>query len=265
MRLTFVFILLALLLILGQGVVCASSAYEEPMLLPEVTNYVILSATDVNRISCPEPIEDIIFSSEKQIEGRFVGKDAFIKFKPMQRGAQVIFPDSPVEMFVVCAGAVYTLIAKPDANHSALTLRLSSPRQDTIKENIGRFEAMPLDRIAPQLIQEAYLGKLPSSYSVRPTHRLIDLSKDLLVVEKKVVSIEGVGLELTELSVRSAVDPSSALQSTTSHSAPQIRLMETDFVKPAVGEKILAVALADQVLRPGEETRVFIVRHKGGH
>ncbi|WP_429885535.1 TraK domain-containing protein [Geoalkalibacter halelectricus] len=241
----------------------ADRSFDNPVLLPEITNTVILSATDVNRIACPEPIEDIIFSAEKQVEGRFVGKDAFVKFKPIQRGTEVVYAESPVEFFVVCAGAVYTLIAKPSTDFSAVTVRLSSPKRDTVRENVSRFDAMPLDKMATQLIQEAYRGQLSPSYTIQPVHRMIDLSGELLVVEKRVVSVEGVGLELSELSVRSVTAPASTLQSSTEPIGAQIRLLETDFVKPAVGESILAIAIADQVLAPGQETRVFIVRHRG--
>lgn len=56
------------------------AAYAASPILPEVTTAVELSSSDINRIVCSGPINDLIFSKEKGLEGHFVGNNAFVKF-----------------------------------------------------------------------------------------------------------------------------------------------------------------------------------------
>ena len=54
-------------------------ALAEDGVLAEVPTMVQLSNKDINRIVCPGPMSDLIFSKEKGITGHFSGNNAFIK------------------------------------------------------------------------------------------------------------------------------------------------------------------------------------------
>lgn len=259
------------LIAVGLVVVCSTPGlcldpHQGAPILPEATTAVVMSAKDVNRITCPTPIQDLIFSTEKNVEGKYIGNNAFIKFKFARVGHEIEYATEKTEFFIVCGDAVYTLIATPTEKLDAVTLRLAPPKEKEIKENIGIFEAMPLDKIASKLIKEAYMGEFPSSYTVQKMMQTIDISSDLIVRITQKVTVDGMGLELYELSVRSnrSADKDIVQGLVETPEYMKIRLFETDFLKQAVARNIIAIAMTDQVLRPGQATRVFVIASKGG-
>ncbi|MGB3211835.1 MAG: type-F conjugative transfer system secretin TraK, partial [Desulforhopalus sp.] len=108
----------------------------------EIPTTVELSNRDINRIVCPGPMNDLIFSQEKGITGHFSGNNAFIKFKIEDSGNEYIYADTQSELFVICNNAVYTLLVTP-ADTPSVTLRLASPTGDSFKENIAHYKKMP--------------------------------------------------------------------------------------------------------------------------
>ena len=217
---------------------------------PEVTTAVELSATDVNRIVCPGTINDLIFSKEKGIEGHFVGNNAFVKFSILVDAEGKEYTTTPSELFVSCGGAVYSLIATPKFIPS-VTLRLAPPPAVDLKQNIEHYQALPFEKKVLQLIREAYLGEFPESYQVTMADALVALSDDLSVRLTKTVEVEGAGLRLKEYLARSADGGSR-------------RITEREFLRPTMGERIVAVVVENQDLEPGQSSRVFIVEQRGG-
>ena len=220
-------------------------------ILPEVTTAVDLSSTDVNRITCTGEITDLIFSSEKGVEGHFTGNNAFVKFKLKKVGNEEIYSTRPTELFVVCGGSVYTLIGTPKRIPS-VTLRLSAGKGNKIKKNMDHYEGLPFEKKILRLIREAYRGEYPDSYRVTAAHVQVNLSADLRVSLKRVVDVEGEGFRLKEYSVTA----------TPADEEARLAIQEKDFLRADIGEKIIAIAVERQSLAASESTRVFVVEKK---
>lgn len=215
---------------------------------PETPSIVQLSNRDINRIVCSGPMSDLIYSEEKGVTGHFSGNSAFIKFKAEELGGLLTYAETPSELFIVCNGAVYTLIAEPHAT-SSVTLHLAAPAKDVFKNNIDHYKNMPLEKQVLQIIKEGYEGGYPSSYKVSNTDTLIPLCGDLSVNLMQTVDVEGVGLRLKQFKVASTKDET-------------MELKEKTFLSLFISEAILAVAIEDQVLNTGEATRVFVVEKR---
>ncbi|MCK9293501.1 MAG: type-F conjugative transfer system secretin TraK [Desulfobulbaceae bacterium] len=216
---------------------------------PEMPTIVQLSNRDINRIVCSGSMSDLIFSEEKGITGHFSGNSAFIKFKAEEFNGLLTYAETPSELFIVCNGAVYTLIAEPQ-EISSVTLHLAAPAKDVFQKNIDHYKNMPLEKQVLQIIKEGYEGGYPSSYKVSNVDTLIPLCGDLSVNLMQTVDVEGVGLRLKQFKVAST------------KKGETMELQEKTFLALDIGESILAVAIEDQVLNAGEATRVFVVEKR---
>lgn len=215
---------------------------------PDMPSIVQLSNRDINRIVCSGPMSDLIYSEEKGVTGHFSGNSAFIKFKAEELDGQLTYAETPSELFIVCNGAVYTLIAEPHPT-SSVTLHLAAPAKDVLKKNIDHYKNMPLEKQVLQIIKEGYEGGYPSSYKVSNADTLIPLCGDLSVNLIQTVDVEGIGLRLKQFKVASTKDET-------------MELKEKTFLSLFISEAILAVAIEDQVLNTGEATRVFVVEKR---
>lgn len=235
-------------LILASTFTCATSLQAENVIPAEVPTAVELSNTDINRIVCPGPLNDLIFSKEKGMTGHFAGKNAFVKFKIEDNGTDHVYAHTPSELFVVCNNTVYTLIVTP-VDIPSVTLRLAAPSSDTYKKNISHYKNLPLEKRALQIINEAYNEAYPSSYQIAETDKQVNLSADLSTKLTQVVNVEGVGLRLKKYLVKSLAKKA-------------IGLDEKTFLSPSISNSILAVAVEHHNLQPGESSRVFVVDQK---
>lgn len=229
--------------------VMVQTAYASSPILPEVTTAVDLSSSDINRIVCPGTINDLIFSKEKGIEGHFARNNAFVKFSITVQGEEKKYSTTPTELFVSCNDTIYSLIATPKRIPS-VTLRLSTPATDDFKKNISRYEGLPFEKKILQLIREAYQGEYPHSYRISEVNVLVNLSVDLFVRMDRVIDVEGIGLRLKEYKVKATDDES-------------IQVTEKDFLRPEMGENIIAVVVENHAIEQGGISRVFIVEQRG--
>lgn len=225
----------------------ATTVHADGVIPVEVPTPVELSNHDINRIVCSGRMNDLIFSKEKGLTGHFSGNNAFVKFKIEDGGDEYIYADTANELFVVCNGAVYTLIATPK-DIPSVTLRLAPAKGDTFKNNIAHYKKLPLEKQALQIIREAYEGTYPSSYRVTSLSRQIALSPDLKTTLFQIVDVEGVGLRLHQYRVKSL--------------SAKVEVDEKIFLSPAISNSILAVAVEDHSLAAGATTRVFVVEKK---
>ena len=230
--------------------IVAASAYAEKknVVLSEVPTMVELSNHDINRIVCPGQLNDLIFSKEKGLTGHFSGNNAFVKFKIKNNGDGYIYTDSPSELFIVCNGAVYSLIATP-MDIPSVTIRLGSPKGDSFKQNIAHYKNLPLEKQALQIIREAYSDSYPSSYRVLESSRQIPVSLDMETTLLQAVDVDGVGLRIKKYQVKSLA-------------SSKLDVDEKTFLVPSISTSILAIAVEDHSLQPGETTRVFVVEKK---
>ncbi len=214
----------------------------------EVPTAVELSNMDINRIVCPGPMSDLIFSQEKGLTGHFSSNNAFVKFKIEDIDGEYLYADEQSELFVVCNNTVYTLIVTP-TDIPSVTLRLASPKGDHFQKNIAHYKNLPLEKQALQIIQEAYNETYPASYRVVESATLESISPDLEVKLVQLVDVDGVGLRLKKYLVKSLSDEEATVD-------------EKVFLSSAVGPSILAVAVENHRLNTGQTTRVFVVDQK---
>ena len=58
-----------------------SAIQQEIVVLPETAQAVEMNNADFNRIQCPGPVQDVVFSREKGLKVNNLGNNAFIKFQ----------------------------------------------------------------------------------------------------------------------------------------------------------------------------------------
>ncbi len=226
----------------------AGNCLADTIIPAEVPTSVELSNKDINRIVCPGPMNDLIFSQEKGMTGHFSGNNGFVKFQIKDMGNDYIYADTPSELFVVCNNVVYTLIVTP-TDMPSVTLRLASPTGDSFKKNIAHYKKLPLEKRTLQIIKEAYTNTYPTSYRVSEANKSIPLSPDLAVTLQQVVDVDGIGLRLKKYLVSSLVKD-------------KVDFDEKIFLSAPVSPSILAVAVEEHSLNAGQTTRVFVVDQK---
>ncbi len=236
------------LLFSASALLFATNVFADNVITAEVPTVVELSNHDINRIVCPGPMSDLIFSQEKGMTGHFSGNNAFIKFKIEDAGGEYSYADQDSELFVVCNGAIYTLIVTP-RDISSATIRLASPQQKSFKQNIAHYKNMPLEKQALQVIREAYNENYPSSYRVIDSSEPIELCPRIKTTLIQSVDVDGVGLRLKKYLI-------------TAIGTGQNYVDEKLFVSPLISDSLLAVAVNDHTLSPGETSTVFIVEKK---
>lgn len=219
---------------------------EAVTVLPEVTTSVEMSSSDVNRIVCQSAIRDVIFSEEKGITVRVIGRDAFVKFLIKKDGGEKIYTNTPSELFVVCGNDVFSMIAIPKRIPSQ-TIRLSSGRSERIKENISLMSELPFERRVIKLIKSAYTEDIPSSFTVIPINKKLDIFKDIVLTHIRTVVVEGEGISLKEYKAEIRTDKQS------------ISLSERDFLRAEVTNDPIAIAVDKHQIKKGDIARIFIV------
>ncbi len=227
-----------------------SAAYADQSVAPDMPTAVRVSNRDVNRFVCPGAMEDMIFSKEKGLTGHFSKNSAFIKFKIKQVGDSNQYVTVENELFLVCDGNVYTVLTQP-TDMSSATIRLTPPAGDSLKKNISTYTTMPLEKQALHLIREAYSDSYPASYTVSSAGQVaaISIRPDLEVRLLQRVEVDGVGLGLKTFAI-------------TSLAATEMEITESDFLRADISNHLLAVAIEDHRLGPGEQSRVFVVEKK---
>ena len=230
--------------------ICAPSGVAAQSVAPDVRTTVEVSNRDVNRFVCPGTMQDMIYSKEKDITGHFSKSDAFIKFKITQIGTEKHYATDENELFLVCDGSVYTIITKP-TDMPSTTVRLIPPAGNSFKQNVAMFKNMPLEKQALHIIRQAYGDQYPSSYKVTEAQQEVIIRPDLHVLLQQYVDVEGVGLRLKRYDI-------------TSSAVKGISVKETDFLRSNISPSILAVAIEDHTLQPGESTKLFVVEKKEG-
>lgn len=239
-------------LVLFMVMFCTTSLYAE--LLPEVTNYVDMSSSDVNRIVCPEKVTDISFSKDKGVVAKIQGKNIFIKFLVHEQinpdgTKELIYTDTPSEFYVTCGGNVYTLIAQPK-RIPAQTVRLSRGVIDKAEKNIDLFKGLPLEKRLIKLINIAYTDSIPESLTVIPVEQNIPFQRDVSLIFVRKIEVDGLGLVLKE------------------YRATPLTLMgakfsEKDFFSSRFSTRPLAIAVDPLTfISKGDTARIFIVEAK---
>jgi conjugal transfer pilus assembly protein TraK len=225
---------------------------EIKIVYPEVTTAVEMSSTDVNRIICPVTSSEVnvIHSTEKGMITKVVENNVFVKFSIIKKKEgpkeELIYRDSPAELYVVCGGEVFSMIVIPKQIPTQ-TIKLSSGEKDRIKKNIEMMAGLPLEEKIIKMIQAAYKDDIPNTFTVEDRRTDMGLYEDVSVVLRRVISADGTGLRLLEYDVRAV-------------GSNEIHVNETTFMRPELAGRIpLAIALEEHTIteRP---SRLFIVQ-----
>ena len=222
--------------------------------LPEITTHVRLSNSDINRVICPLDIKDVIYSEEKGLTVNLAGKNAFVKFSVVRKDGKEMYSMTPSELYLVCDGSVYTMIASP-ARIPAQTVQLVPGKAGTARKNIELYGELPFEKKIITIVKRVYTNDVPDSFTKTVVNKKMDIFKDLDVVLRSTYAIEGEGLRVKEFEVRIA--PVSTLES--------ISFKENDFLRTDVSLHPVAVSVESMTLKKGETSRVFVIeRNEGG-
>ncbi|RMG04373.1 MAG: hypothetical protein D6726_03530 [Nitrospirae bacterium] len=225
---------------------------EIKVVYPEVTTAIEMSNTDVNRIICPVTSSEVnvIHSTEKGMITKVVENNVFVKFSIVKKKEgpkeELIYRDSPAELYVVCGGEVFSMIVIPKQIPTQ-TIKLDTGTKDRIKENIEMMAGMPLEEKIIKMIQAVYKDDIPNTFTVEDRRTDMGVFEDVSVVLRRVVSADGTGLRLLEYDVRAV-------------GSNEIHVNETTFMKPELAGRIpLAIALEEHTItrRP---SRLFVVQ-----
>jgi len=220
-------------------------------ILPETATKVRMSNSDVNRIVCPGNIKDVIFSREKGLTVKIDGHNAFLKFLITKKRNKKIYVTTPSEIYVVCDGDVYSIIAMPK-RIPAQTIRLSSGRKEKIRENNLLFSGLPFETRILSLIKRVYTEDIPESFDVELTDRKYSLYEGIGLTLRRIVTVEGEGIRVKEYVAE-------MLQNGGKSSAKEIELSEKDFLKTGLTVNPIAISIDMMNLKEGDTARVFIV------
>lgn len=219
------------------------------VVLPESSTGIRLSSSDINRISCPNDIREVLTSTEKGVTIKITGKDAFVKFKVIKKGDKFSYSSTPTELYVVCGDKVFSMVAFPQRVPSQ-TIRLTSGQEKKIKENLSLYAGLPFEKKVLKAIREVYTENIPDSYTISKKEKRFFTFREILLTLKRTVDIEGEGLRIKEYEV--------SLRGET----PEFKMNEKMFLRTALVDNPIAVSLERHVLRTGDSSRVFVVEQR---
>ena len=225
----------------------------DTLVLPEITTKVVLSSTDINRVTCSSgPIKDVVYSKEKGLSVKINNTNAFIKFLVTKKRNELIYPTKPVEFYFICGpdAAVYTVIGVPK-KIPAQNIQLSSKKKG-IKKNISIFKGIPFEKKVLMITKYAFQDDIPDSFTVKAANDKKDLFRDLNLFLKRTVIAEGEGIELKEYLI--SIKPGSSRQ--------KMILEEKYFLLPEITENPMGITLEKTILNKGETGRLFIVENQ---
>ena len=240
------FIVFSFLLLIPTLTMAAGEPFQ-PTVAPDQLTTVRLSNSDMNRISCPGPISDVLSSSEKGVVITITGNDAFIKFK-VQSGDPPLYRETPTELFVVCQGSTYSLVGLPQ-RIPAQTIRLSPPQRDAVEQNRARFEGLPFEQRLVRLVQDLQRFPLPESFEQQELHDPPKRYQELLITPLRRISVPGEGFVAYRYRL-TAQTPVTVLEQT---------LLEQRLVPNPV-----AIALEKEQLEAGESIELLIIAQRHG-
>lgn len=221
---------------------------------PEVATQVRVSNSDINRVVCPGEMKDAVYSEEKGLTVNLSGKNAFVKFLVVRKDGKEMYSSTPSELYFVCDGQVYTMIAMP-SRIPAQIIQLVPGRAGTAKKNGEVYGELPFEKKVIAIVKKVYTNDVPDSFTKTVVSRRMDVFRDLEVVLRSTYAVEGEGLRVKELEVR--IPPGSTVES--------ISFRESDFLRTDVSLHPVAVSVESMTLKKGETSRVFVVeRSEGG-
>lgn len=224
---------------------------QSQTVLPEVSTAVTMSSSDINRICCDGDIRDVIFSRDKDLSVKTVGRDAFVKFRIARQADREVHSSTPTELFVVCGENVYNLIALPKRVPSQ-TVRLS-PGNGKIRSNRSLYASLPYEKKLLGIIRSVYTNEIPESFTTTSPGSKLSLFRDMELSLARSHRVDGEGLLVKEYVVMSSVHDG------------ELKLSEKDFLIPALATRAAAISLDRHRLKRGDTARLIIVEQETGN
>lgn len=197
---------------------------------PEKVSQIALSNTDVNRIVCPYPISDVVYSQEKGITVKATDTNLFVKFpvtvieKDGQEASRSLYTGN-TELFLVCGEKVYTLIMQPK-KMSAQTIYLSDTA-GRINKSHDYVNSNDYDSLMLDLIQTLMDVRTPPGFVLKDVNE-IESYRDISF--NTVRTLTGGGYVAKEVLLRSD---------------KMVSITDTEFLRLSSFKNVKAVALLD--------------------
>ncbi len=192
--------------------------------LPGQTTIVDMSSSDINRIICPEPVQDAVYSEEKGLSVRYVGRDIFVKFLISDQIKPV-----PAELFLICDGDVYSLVLNP-MEIGLQTVQLSSGIKKRITTNRALFAGLAYEEKISQFIQAVLTNRLPDGFRVSTVGGELPFFRQIKLDLRRIIHIEGEGLRIKEFRAELIGDS-------------PVTLQEKDFLKKEIVSEPMAISI----------------------
>lgn len=203
----------------------------------------------INRVHGPEPIKKINAPKALALEVEYQGNDAFIiigkKAKP-----GVIYVATQT-------GEVFTIEIIPNKKMKARVINLDASK-NRARSNRVKFSKIDRETAAVELIQNAFADTIPDNFNVAAKSNEIKAIKNLKIIHRRAISIDGVPLRLNEYLV--GIAPFSGVS--------LMPVVERTFLVPKLTRTPVAIALGRDLarfeggkvfVRRGRHVRLFIV------
>jgi hypothetical protein len=209
---------------------------------------VVVSSRDVNRVHCDAPVQDVIWSKEQPVEVNPRGRDVFVKFLVRRTGEVERRADAPVDLHVVCAERIYTLILQP-REIDTVTVQLGDPQVRAAKDALATWSGLPLETQIRKLTLAGYRGEIIPGAQSTDGITLPQRWSSATVHDATRTQLPGVGLSVVAFDLTSRVERT---------------LDERDFIDAAFMPGVLGVTVEPRRLPPGGTARVILVARSVG-
>lgn len=238
------------------------AAGEDPFVEPERTVTLPISNKFVNRIACDVPVDDYFWSEELPVLVSHEGSNVFVKLKSKQTGERVEYPTDPIDLQIVCAGAVYSMILQP-RDMTTATIRLGAPQTKAIDATLKEYGALPFEDKIKKLTLAVYRDELPASFRRQPiasNYSMLKVPNDGTpqrlfenVVIRPVARVTAPGLGLA------------AIEYELAPSVEHMTFAERDFLLPQLSKSIAGITIYPLTLDPPlRKARLIIIERSVG-
>lgn len=206
-----------------------------------------ISLKDVSRLVCFTDITKVVYSKEKGIEIKTSGRSAYIKnlpketMNPVTGRLTIAYDRRPKELYVICGDKTFSLVLIPK-DIPAVTAYLQSSFADKAKALTHERSSTYEDTIL-SLIKSAYFESPPLGYEVSEINKPVKEFREVQIVHSK--DYTGIMYQVQEYVLIARVE---------------LTVDETTILDVLKPENPLAVSIVSLYLRPGDQTRAFIVR-----
>lgn len=217
-----------------------------------------LSNRDVNRLHCINgDMNDVFYSEEKGLLVQNEGENAYVKFIVKVTGDERDYVQDRNELYVTCAGKVYTLLVTP-MDIPAQTIDLLDQSANSMEANIALLGPLQEEDRAVKLTVDALNGQLQKLYAVKSIHEPASILWRNNIIQGAAVrqvasqKVLGLGFAVDEYHVK------------LTSSLPQ-PLDEKALLQRYFGDAIFAITLDPVKLIPNRITRAIVIRKAVHH